>query len=331
MDPYTLLGLTPGVDLKAIKRAFRRLAMQWHPDRNPDPGALEHFKSLRAAYEILLAELSAAPAPARAQHEEPAPAQPRGADRHEDIQIDIEQACLGGLHTVVVDGRVPCARCGGSGEEALTHSRLCPSCHASGKVRREGRLETCSDCGGRGYHMRQTCSVCGGSGEEPGRQTLEVQLPPGIQPGDALRLNGMGMPPDIPHGLPGDLLLRIRVAPHPLYRLAGRDLVLMRPLSALALLLGGEFAVPHPGGVRIVALPPGPAQLREARIPGAGLPARGNSPAGDLVVQFTPVMPEPGREELQPLLQALQQRIAQDQTRLLPEVATWESLWLPPA
>ncbi|KON81758.1 hypothetical protein PA01_09300 [Azoarcus sp. PA01] len=111
--------------------------MRWHPDRNADPAAIEHFKRLRAAYENLLAGHSFEPAPAAtpedAQSPEPPPeAPPRGADRREELVLSVEEAFTGGEKTFTITAAAPCDACGGSGEEVLRHTRLCTTCHGSG-------------------------------------------------------------------------------------------------------------------------------------------------------------------------------------------------------
>nr|MBL8455131.1 DnaJ domain-containing protein [Zoogloeaceae bacterium] len=154
MDPYTLLGLAPNADVNAVKRAFRRLAMRWHPDRNPDPAALEHFKLLRAAHDHLVAMLendfeaeqphaddgSQGPEPAAEAHptdtsDAAAPSSMRGPDRIQDIRLELEDAFFGCERAVEFDVLSDCAVCDGSGREPLPFSQLCADCHGTGRVR----------------------------------------------------------------------------------------------------------------------------------------------------------------------------------------------------
>lgn len=322
-DPHTLLGLAPGADVGEIKLAFRRLAMRWHPDRNPDPAAADHFRRLRAAFESLLDGLPPT---------EPAAGPPpdtdtaaRGADLQETLEISLEEACLGGLRTLVREESTPCEDCQGSGEQTLSHSRLCPHCHGSGRVRGTEGLTACTHCHGRGYRLIAPCDSCGGSGRQIRPRNLEVRLPPGLQAGDELRLRGEGGPAVEAGGEAGDLRLRIEVAPHPLYRLAGRDLLLERPLSVFRLLAGGEIALPHPAGLRHHPLPPGDGRATELRLSGAGLPRHGKRAAGDMLVTLRPVLPTGISAELLPLLDRLDRSLAAELT----EIAEWESRWLP--
>ncbi|TDN56666.1 DnaJ C-terminal domain-containing protein [Azoarcus indigens] len=322
-DPHELLGVAPGADASEIKRAFRRLAMRWHPDRNPDPAAADHFRRLRAAFESLLDGLQ--PAGPAAEPQQDTDAAPRGADLRETLEISLEEACLGGVRTLVREESTRCEDCQGSGEQTLRHSRLCPHCHGSGRVRGAEGLTACARCQGRGYRLLAPCDSCGGNGKQIRPRNLEVRLPPGLQPGDELRLRGEGGPAVESDGEAGDLRLRIEVAPHPLYRLAGRDLLLERPLSVFRLLAGGEIALPHPAGLRHHPLPPGDGRATELRLSGAGLPRRGKHAAGDMLVTLRPVLPTGVGAELLPLLDRLDRALASELT----EISDWESRWLP--
>ncbi|CAI08093.1 similar to chaperone protein dnaJ [Aromatoleum aromaticum EbN1] len=337
-DPHSLLGLSPGAGEREIKHAFRRLAMRWHPDRNADPAAIEHFKRLRAAYEDLLAEYSRCPAPAAAPHDaqaadarpEPPPeAPPRGADRREDLVLTMEEAFAGGEKAFTIADEIPCGACGGSGEEVLRHTRLCATCHGSGRVRDGRSLTACADCAGRGYLSRQACGACHGSGQARAARKLHVRIPAGVLDGDELRVAGADEDCDRSGGEPGDLILRVVLAPHALYRLDGRDLILSRPVSAFRMLLGGELPIPLPDGVRHLKLESGRATTRELRVKGAGFPGRGKQRAGALIVRLVPVLPEAPDAEILALLEIAESRLQNTLSRHLPDVASWEERWLP--
>lgn len=338
-DAHLLLGLQPGASTQQIKRAFRKLAMQWHPDRNADPAAAEHFKRLREAHDKLLAALldgaeEAAPDGAATEHRtghrgtagHPPPE--RGTDRSQTLEISIEESFAGGLRAVAVAARAPCTRCAGSGTEKLSVSRLCAPCRGSGRLRSPSGLARCPDCGGRGYATTCPCSDCGGSGELNVERMLEVRIPPGVVDDDELRLAGEGEPHAAPGHPPGDLRLRIRLAPHPLFRRAGRDLVLRRPVSALRLLIGGTIRIPHPAGVRNLCIEPGLAHPRTMRMAGAGFPARATRPAGDLVIEFEPQLPQTPDATLHELIDRLDRALAAGAEHHFPELARWEADWL---
>lgn len=323
MDPYELLGLARGASEADIKKAFRRLAMRWHPDRNTDPGALEHFKALRAAYEALLDSFAGADDPPPEAGEAPPP---RAPDRIETITLTVEEACLGGRKSIPLEDEHACEACAGSGEETLRHTRLCGSCHGTGRLRSRAGLTACRHCAGRGYVTREPCGPCAGSGRVRSVRPFVTHLPAGLLDGDEVRIAGAGESRD---GLPrGDLVLRVRLAPHPLYRVDGRNLVLARPVSALRLLAGGEIEVPLPGGVRAIRLEAGGATPRSLRIAGGGFPARGSAPRGDLIVQLEPVLPASPDAEMRALLDRLDRLVHADRSRHLPDVALWEDRWL---
>jgi molecular chaperone DnaJ len=339
LDAHALLGLAPGAELREIKRAFRRLAMRWHPDRNPDPSASEHFRRLRAAHDALLAGDGDRPADcdgdecaeaaAAYEHDGAHARASRGADRRQELTLTLDEAFTGCERTIALGHEDACEVCDGRGETALAHSRLCAACHGSGRVRDGGRLVGCRDCGGQGYRRTQSCPACAGGGRVWRGRSVSVRVPPGLVTGDVLRLAGEGEPAATPDGRPGDLHLTIVLAPHALFTLDGRDLVVERPVSALRLLIGGPLRIPLPGGaVRTVELSAGTATARRLELPGAGWPGRGNQPDGTLIVKLKPVLPDAADADLHALLAALEAAVAADLARHLPEVAQWEAQWL---
>ncbi len=340
-DAYELLGLAPGVTPTDVKRAFRRLAMRWHPDRNPAPAAAEHFKALRRAHDKLLAGLKPADAsaeehghadPAASGQDTDAPADaetaPRGADRSMDLELDLEEAFLGGTRQICLSQASSCTHCSGTGEIRLTFTRLCEPCRGSGKVRNGKGLQSCTACAGRGYRSTAACPDCEGSGQQTSERWLAVSLPAGLVDGDSLRLSGEGEPHPEHSGKPGDLHLRIRLNAHPLYTRKGRDLLLQRPISALRLLLGGTVPVPHPGGPRKVTIPAGSASARQVRFDGEGFPARAGRPAGDMVIDFQPLMPTQVDTALHAQFEALEAELQRGLGQYLPELAAWEAKWM---
>ncbi len=336
MDAYTLLGVSPGVDQREIKRAYRRMAMRWHPDRNADPHAHEQFKALRTAYESLIAmapatddaeaDVGAETASAASPADDPAP--PRGADRRMDLNLTLEEAFLGCTREVVLARAVACTSCGGSGDEALSVSSLCEPCRGTGRLRDGERLVRCETCAGRGYRTRRPCSACAGSGSQQGGRTISVRVPAGLVDGDELRLAGEGEPHADIRGLPGDLRLRIMLAPHPIFRRERRNLLVQRPVSALRMLIGGELHVPYPGGSKRIVVEPGVAHARSLSVPGAGFPPTRGRPAGDLVVELVPHLPQEPNARVRALIEQLDAELARDIPRHLPELARWEAAWL---
>lgn len=312
-DAHALLGLAAGASAADIKKAFRRLAMRWHPDRNPDPAAVEHFKALRAAYEMLTAEDS------------PGSTDATEADVLDcELTIELELAFRGGSHLMGLAQQGACRLCEGSGQEVLRHTRLCGRCHGSGRLRAASGLCPCPDCDGRGYLNRQACSGCAGSGHATHVRDFEVELPAGIEDGEVLLIRARATA----DGSVRDLRLRLRHVPHPLFRLKGRDLHLNRPTSALLMLSGGTLEVPTPDRRVKLALEAGPPTERELRVRGAGLPARGGEAAGDLVIHLQPVFPCAPDTAMHELLARLEALCTADRSRQQPDVALWEQRWL---
>jgi molecular chaperone DnaJ len=318
---YASLGLEPGAPLADVKRAFRRLAMRWHPDRNPEPHAAAEFRRIRTAYDALMAAAAgeAVEVEASADTAPPPPetaARPRGADLRQELELTLEEAMDGCLCTVTLLRHQPCSYCDGSGEAGIARSRLCPHCQGSGRLRDgAGKLTKCPQCNGRGYRSERICPECNGAGRHEQAVTLQVRVPPGLIDGDELRLAGKGeASPD--DGAPGHLYLLIRLLPHPRFVRHGRDLVLRQPVNALRLLAGGCLTVPGLTAPLHCELTPGRADGRALTIAGAGLPGRGNGPAGNLHIDFEPLYPEHWSDEEQAqlarLARALDERLGTD-------------------
>ncbi|MCL2875792.1 MAG: DnaJ domain-containing protein [Betaproteobacteria bacterium] len=323
-----LLGVRHDSTPDAIKKAFRHLAMLWHPDRNPAPEAHEMFARLSAACDILLKPFEQESTHADDKSGSPASkTESRGPDRNQDIELDIEQLCLGGKADVVLESSVECAQCEGQGHQEHDRSQLCTPCQGSGRVRHGKTLIHCEDCSGRGYSRRIRCPHCLGSGRQISRRILTVTIPSGILPGDELRLEGEGYAPASGKGRPGDLRLRIQLRPHPLYTLESIDITLNRPISAFVLLGGGSISVPSPSGLHNIKIEPGSAGIREQDVPGEGIPARGKRAAGKLRVRLVPVLPSLSTPALIKLYRALQAET--NQIDALPELSAWEHRWLP--
>jgi len=288
--------------------------MRWHPDRNPDPAALEQFRLARSAYETLM-DLEES-----GVDEEPAAAKARGEDRYDDIWLTIDEAARGCEKPYRLVSARACGGCDGSGWVELAHSRMCGVCSGSGKVRSGSRrLETCKVCEGRGFSSRAQCDVCGGSGETQAEQTVAVHVRPGMLDGDRLRLRGLGSATE-GDSEPGDLLLTVRLHPHPVFRLEGRNVRLELPVPVLTLLSGGKVTVPVPGGQAPLTLPPGDALPHELRLAGRGFPGRGAETAGDVVVTIRPVLPTALSAEQRKALGRVAKQLETDMAIHYPEI-----------
>lgn len=328
---WTILGLPPGADGAAVKRAYRRLAMRWHPDRNADPLATERFKEIRAAYDRLLeaepVDDTEEPAAATEADSEPAP--PRAADIRLNLELDLAAAAFGCQRTVAYVRGKDCATCAGSGKAGMVRTRFCGACHGSGRIRdTERHLVPCTDCGGRGFFSEQICPDCGGSGRDACEVSLEIKVPPGMLAGDELRLAGQG---DLATDelAAGDLYLTIVLHAHPLFRLSGRDLHASMPVSALLLMAGGEIRLPLLDGCLDYKLDAGLPERREIRLAGKGFPGRGRNPAGDLLIELLPVFPRQLNARQRKLLRQADAALADTLVEALPEIAAWQQTHFP--
>ena len=321
-DPHEILGVSPGAAPAELKRAYRRLAMRWHPDRSDHPQATERFKEISAAYEQLLAT-DLPEDEAVAESAEPEERVARAADIRLNLDISLEEAAAGCRKTIHYTRGNACTTCDGTGEHGMSRTRFCSACHGSGRVHDAKRnLVRCEDCGGRGLFTERICADCGGSGRDLADVSLEIRVPHGMLPGDELRLAGQGEPGD-DELQPGDLFLTIIIHSHPLYQLRGRDLHFAMPVSALAMMAGGDVDLPSLAGMRSISLEAGKAERRQVRLAGKGYPGRGKNHAGDLIVQLEPIFPQTLSARQRKLLLQANAALLDDATESLPEIAAW--------
>lgn len=324
-DPHEILGVSPGVAPAELKRAYRRLAMRWHPDRSDHPQATERFKQINAAYEKLLAVEVDEAEEVEAPRADPDESVARAADIRLNLEVSLEEAATGCRKTIHYTRGNACPTCEGTGEHGMARTRFCGACHGSGRVHDAKRnLVRCQECGGRGLFSERICKDCGGSGRELADVSLEIRVPHGMLPGDELRLAGQGEPGD-GELQAGDLFLTIIINAHPLYQLRGRDLYFHMPVSALAMMAGGDVDLPSLAGVICHSLEAGAAERRQLRLTGKGYPGRGKNAAGDLLVELEPVFPNRLSSRQRKLLLQANAALLDDVAESLPEIAAWRS------
>jgi molecular chaperone DnaJ len=218
----------------------------------------------------------------------------RGGDIETRIQIGFEDAVRGGPQKLRLTKPVRCAACEGRGTAQAASAGGCAECGGSGRVKvSQGHLQLavpCPACGGSGRVAGPPCAECQGQGARPQEVRLEVQIPPGVEPGQKIRLAGQGAPG--PGGGPsGDLLIRVEVAPHAYLQRDGADLRLEVPVTVPEALLGAQVEVPTLDGRVKLRVPPGTQSGARLRLKGKGVPAHGGRAAGDLYAVVQVVLP----------------------------------------
>ena len=326
-DFYSLLGVSRDADAAALKAAYRKQAMKYHPDRNPgDAEAEARFKAVGAAYEVLKDPQKKA-AYDRFGHEAFTQGMAggggpggmggaefsdigdifetifgsafgggggrqrsrRGADLRYDLNVSLEEAFHGKSTEIVVDIAATCDVCTGSGAEPGTGRTRCSTCNGHGKVRAQQGLfvieRPCPGCAGRGEVLEEACHKCRGEGRVDEEQTLEVDVPPGVDNGTRIRLSGKGEAG--PMGAPaGDLYIFVHVTPHAVFQREGTALFTRVPISFTAAALGDTLSIPGlDGDTHEIAIPAGIQSGKQLRKRGAGMPVLQGRGRGDLVVE----------------------------------------------
>ena len=341
-DYYEVLGVGRGASAAELKKSFRRLAMKFHPDRNPDdPTAQDKFKEAKQAYEILGDEHKRAlydqyghaafenGAGGRGgagfgdvgdvfgdifgdifgRHGGSRGRPQRGADLRYMMQMDLEEAVFGVTRQIRIPTQVNCQHCNGTGSEDGKASQ-CITCRGHGRVRMQNGIfsiqQTCPTCGGSGQVIDKPCRKCHGQGRLEETRTLEVQVPPGVDNGDRIRLNGQGEAG--PAGAPsGDLYVEVQVREHAIFQREGNDLYCEVPIRFSQAALGVSLPVPTLDGEVPVNIPPETQTGTQFRLRGRGVTSVHNKRHGDLicrVVVETPVRLTRQQRELLTSLEA---------------------------
>jgi molecular chaperone DnaJ len=327
---YEVLGVERSADEGGLKSAFRKLAMKWHPDRNPgDKSSEVRFKEINEAYEILKDpdKRAAYDRFGHAAFEHGGPGGPagfgadfgsafsdlfegifgmgagrgrsgreRGADLRYNMEIRLEEAYSGKTAHVRIPTSVTCESCSGSGAKAGTRPKACPSCGGQGRIRHAQGFftleRTCPSCQGRGQVIDNPCQACSGSGRVTRERTLSVNIPPGVEDGTRIRLAGEGEA-GVRGGPTGDLYIFLSIAGHPFFQREGADLHCRVPISMVTAALGGEFEVPTIDGTNTrVKVPEGTQSGRRFRVQGKGMPVLRSKQAGDMYIQVLVETPQ---------------------------------------
>ncbi|MEL7517401.1 MAG: molecular chaperone DnaJ [Pseudomonadota bacterium] len=332
---YDTLGVSRDIDDKSLKSAYRKLAMKYHPDRNPgDAQAEAKFKACAEAYEVLKDPQKRA-AYDRYGHEAFTQGMSgggggpgggfgqgdfgdigdifetifgsafggggggrggqrqqnrRGADLRYDMEISLEEAFHGKKTEIEIEVSAPCDVCDGSGATPGTGERTCTTCGGRGAVRAKQGLfvveRPCPTCNGRGVVLEDPCKACQGEGRVDKAQTLEVDIPPGVDTGTRIRLAGKGEA-GMRGAPPGDLYIFIHVKRHALFEREGTTLATRVPITFTTAALGGSVDIPDlDGSTNTIDIPIGIQSGKQLRVRGAGMPVLQGRGRGDLVVEI---------------------------------------------
>ena len=323
-DYYEVLGVDKGADEKQIKKAYKRLAMKHHPDRNADnkEEAEEKFKEIQEAYSVL-SDAQKRQAYDQFGHEgvngafggggnpfggggNPfggggfgdifgdifggGHAQPdnRGADLRYDLEIDLKEAAEGTTVKIRIPKNETCDTCSGSGAKPGTSVKTCSHCGGSGQVQMQQGFfavqRPCPHCSGTGQQIESPCGTCGGKGVVRQQKTLSVKIPAGVDTGNRIRLSGEGEA-GVRGGPSGDLYVEVHVREHEIFHREGSDLYCEVPIDIATAALGGSIEVPTLSGKLKIKIPAGTQTGKLFRLRGKGITGLRHGGAGDLLCQ----------------------------------------------
>lgn len=322
-DFYEILGVSRDASDQDLKSAYRKKAMSYHPDRNPDnPEAEVKFKEVNEAYDVLKDEQK------RAAYDRFGHAafengggpgghggfgggggfadifdevfgdfmggrsrrqNTRGSDLRYNMDISLEDAFNGRQREIRVPTSVACDECDGSGAEAGSQPITCQACHGHGKVRAQQGFftieRTCPTCQGQGQVIDKPCKPCGGAGRKQKEKTLSVNIPAGVEEGSRIRLTGEGEA-GMRGAPPGDLYIFLSIEPHPIFQREGPDLYCRVPLQMTTAVLGGQIDVPTiEGGRARVTIQEGTQTGRQFRLKSKGMSVLRSQSRGDMYVE----------------------------------------------
>jgi molecular chaperone DnaJ len=321
-DYYQVLGVHRNASETEIKKAYRKLALQFHPDKNPDNREAEdRFKELSEAYSVL------SDGQQRATYDQfghaglgggggfssggfgNSPFEDifgdifgdlfggrggsrrgrgrRGDDLRYNLSISFEEAAFGVETNIQIPRYQTCNSCGGSGAKPGSSPRTCPVCQGMGQVRYQqgffSLTRPCPECGGEGQIIDQPCSDCGGQGRVKGKKTLSLKIPAGVETGSRLKLTGEGEP-GLHGGPPGDLYVVITVKDHPLFQREGQNIICEIPISFPQAALGCEIEVPTLKEKVTIKVSAGTQSGKVVQLGGLGFPSLQGYGRGDQLV-----------------------------------------------
>lgn len=342
-DYYEVLGVAKTAGDDEIKKAYRKLAMKYHPDRNPDNAeAEEKFKEATEAYEVLsdgekrsmydrmghsafeggfggggggfsaedifsqFGDIFGGAFGGRGSQR-----QRRGSDLRYVMELSLEEAIKGVKKTITFSAPAPCNTCDGKGAKNPNDVETCKTCHGAGQVRMQQGFfavqQTCSTCRGTGKTIKNPCNTCHGSGIQDRQQTLEVTIPAGVDNGDRVRLTGKGEA--MRDGQSGDLYVEVVVREHEIFQRDGADLYMDVPVSIADAALGRDLEIPTLDSRVSLKIPEGTQTGKMFRLRGKGVKPVRSTMVGDLLCRVVVETPTNLNEKQRELLREFQQTL----------------------
>ena len=354
-DYYEVLGIDKNASDKDIKKAYRRMAMKFHPDRNPDDSAAEEgFKEVNEAYEALSDEQK------RAAYDQYGHAGlegnagggggagfgdafgdmfgdifgggggrssvQRGSDLRYTMELNLEEAVHGITKEIRIPTQVACATCDGSGAKPGTSAKSCGTCNGVGQVRMQQGFfsvqQTCPQCRGKGKVIANPCGTCRGDGLVQETKTLSVKIPSGVDTGDRIRLTGEGQA-GANGGPSGDLYVQVSVRDHAIFQRDGKHLYCEVPISFTDAALGGEIDVPTLHGRVKLKIPEGSQSGKMFRLRGKGITQVRGGGQGDLMCKIAVETPVNLSKQQKELLRDFKQTMDEGKAKHSPKRTSW--------
>ena len=349
-DYYDVLGVSKDADSSSLKSAYRKLAMQYHPDKNPgDVESEKKFKEVSEAYEILSNSEKRQAYDAYGHDAfnqsggggfsdgfsgfgsfsdifedffgdmggggSSRKQQQRGQDLKYEVDVDLREAYTGVKKEISFDTLVRCDSCNGSGSEKGSGLKNCGACGGSGRTRASQGFftveRTCSACNGAGQVITDPCRNCNGEGRKRKNRKIEVNIPAGVEDGSRIRLQEEGAVG--PHGAaPGDLYLFVSMVDHPIFDRDGLNIFCNVPVSIVDASLGGSVDVPTVSGGKVkVKIPSGAQNGDQFRLSGKGMPTVRSTHFGDMIISLSVEIPKNLSEKQKKLLREFNEELTQ--------------------